>query len=291
MSSLPTTDSGRAYHRTCSGEALKTVNAHSSPQDITMFGSCFCPFVQRVWTALEYLDIPYYYYEVDPYKKSQDLLAVSPKGLVPALKLDTFNPPRAIHESTVILEYLDELAQDMGKAKSLYPSKKDLYSRAQLRILSDTVNRALLPAMYRYLTLQDPAVQATASKEFTECLTKLGDMFEKAESEGCIGLGLWSGEQELSIVDVMVAPWIFRATNALAHYRGYVLPFASIPGTIGDPKEHKLSAWIHRLLSHPAFKATCSEEQLYIDSYERYAFNRPKTSMVAEAVNAGRNLP
>ena len=47
--------------------------------------------------------------EVDPYKKPQDLLAVSPKGLVPALKLNAHDPPKALNESTVILEYLQEV--------------------------------------------------------------------------------------------------------------------------------------------------------------------------------------
>lgn len=46
--------------------------------------------------------------EVDPYKKPQDLLEVSPKGLVPGLKFHTFDPPKALNESTVILEYLQE---------------------------------------------------------------------------------------------------------------------------------------------------------------------------------------
>jgi glutathione S-transferase len=46
--------------------------------------------------------------EVDPYKKPKDLLEVSPKGLVPGLRFENFNPPRALNESTVILEYLEE---------------------------------------------------------------------------------------------------------------------------------------------------------------------------------------
>lgn len=32
-----------------------TAEAHAAHADITLFGSCFCPFVQRVWVALEYL--------------------------------------------------------------------------------------------------------------------------------------------------------------------------------------------------------------------------------------------
>lgn len=55
---------------------------------------------------------------------------------------------------------------------------------------------------------------------------------------------------------------IFRATNVLKHYRGFELP-----------KGNKFSAWLERLFDHPAFKATCSSEQLYLDSYERYVAN------------------
>lgn len=48
--------------------------------------------------------------EVDPYAKPRELLDVSPKGLVPALKLqlDKHSPPRGLNESTVIVEYLEE---------------------------------------------------------------------------------------------------------------------------------------------------------------------------------------
>lgn len=44
------------YHTECTGQALETVKAHSSPSDLTLFGACFCPFVHRAWIALEHLD-------------------------------------------------------------------------------------------------------------------------------------------------------------------------------------------------------------------------------------------
>ena len=74
------------------------------------FGAAFCPFVQRSWIVLEYLDFNYQYFECDPYRKPKALMEVSPRGLVPALKLTDFNPPRALAESTVINEYLEEFA-------------------------------------------------------------------------------------------------------------------------------------------------------------------------------------
>ena len=51
---------------------------------------------------------------------------------------------------------------------------------------------------------------------------------------------------------------LFRATNVLVHYRGFVLP-----------EGPRFRAYLDRLFNDPAFKATCSTEDLYIDSYER----------------------
>lgn len=52
-------DSGKKHRLQCTGLALETVSQHTSEQDITLFGSCFCPFVQRSWIAFEHLGIPY----------------------------------------------------------------------------------------------------------------------------------------------------------------------------------------------------------------------------------------
>ncbi len=46
--------------------------------------------------------------EVDPYKKPAELLELSPKGLVPALRLNNLGPPRALNESTIIMDFLEE---------------------------------------------------------------------------------------------------------------------------------------------------------------------------------------
>ncbi len=54
-----TQDSGRSYHLECTGEAQETAKAHSRPENITLFGSCFCPFVQRVWVTLEHFGFDY----------------------------------------------------------------------------------------------------------------------------------------------------------------------------------------------------------------------------------------
>ncbi|KAI0353375.1 glutathione S-transferase C-terminal-like protein [Trametes cingulata] len=270
-------DTGRSYHLQCTGEALATAQAHASPENITLFGSCFCPFVQRVWVTLEHLGIDY--------MKPAELLELSPKGLVPALRLNNFDPPRALNESTVIMDFLEELATSNTKrsshtTESLFPPLSDPYARALIRLQADNVNRSLIPAFYRYLQAQDEAKQVEGAKGFVEAIDGLLTLFKRAEREGYTQYGLWHERGSLSYADVMAAPWLFRATNVLKHYRGFVLP-----------EGEQFRAYVDRVLNHPAFKRTCSTEQLYLDSYERYAFNRPNTSQVANAINAGTALP
>ncbi|KII84647.1 hypothetical protein PLICRDRAFT_95200 [Plicaturopsis crispa FD-325 SS-3] len=238
-------DSGKKYHNECTGAALET------------------------------------YYEVDPYKKPQDLLNVSPKGLVPGLRLDNYDPPRPLNESTVILEYVEEIAKNTTN-RSLLPPSSDPYARALVRLQADVVNRTLVPAFYRYLQAQDLSAQIEGGKEFQGGLEQLAALFERAEKENApdSALGLWREGGDLGWTDVMAGPWLFRASNVLKHYRGFELP----PST-------KFHAWLDRLFAHPVFKRTCSTEDLYLDSYERYAFNRPNTSQVAKAINEGKGLP
>jgi len=95
------------------------------------------------------------------------------------------------------------------------------------------------------------------------------------------GLGAWlPGGNNLGWVDIMAGPWLYRATIVLGHYREFQMP-----------QGERFDAWLQRLFEHPAFKATCSTDELYIDSYERYAFNRPNTSQVATPITDGRALP
>ncbi|KAJ7068633.1 glutathione S-transferase [Mycena amicta] len=279
----------KSYHLVCTGIALETAQKHSEPQDITLFGSCFCPFVQRVWAAMEYLRIPY---KVDPYKKPADLLEVSPKGLVPGLKLHKYTPARGLNESTVILEYLEDLAAQSTRL-SLLPH--DPYARSLVRLQCDHISRTIVPAFYRFLQAQEESAQVQGGQEFRQAIEGLVALLERSEREIvggggaaglgeqqalAVGLGLWNEGGDLNLTDVMVGPWLFRASNVLKHYRAFEFPQ-------GD----KFRAWIARLFAHPAFKATCSTEELYLDSYERYAQNRPNTSQVANAINAGKPLP
>lgn len=224
----------------------------------------FSPFVQRVWIALEHKQIPYQYIEVDPYKKPQSLLDVNPRGLVPALR---HGPTWSTHESTVIMEYLE----DLNAGPALLPS--DAQSRATSRLWTDHINRHIIPQFYRLLQAQEASDQA---KQATELRTQISTLVDAAHPTGPFFNG-----SSISFVDVQIAPWILRLRRVLGRYRGWP-----------EPEEgSRWKTWVDAVEGDRSIVVTTSGDDLYFDSYERYAENRPKTSMLADAINSGRGLP
>lgn len=154
-----------------------------------------------------------------------------------------------------------------------------------IRLQADHISRSVVPAFYRYLQAQEPDAQAQGEKDFLDGIEKLITLFERAETESEVkSHGLWHEGGALSLADVLVGPCgfpfppickdpkhtfqtclllftpagLFRASNVLKYYRGF--SFA---------ENAKFDTYLERLFNHPTFKATCSTEELYIDSYER----------------------
>jgi len=253
----------KSYHTKATGLALLTVKKHTKDHALKLYGGCFCPFVQRVWISLEAKQLPYQYIELDPYKKPDWYLKLNPRGLIPTLQHDDW----CCGESTVLMEYLE----DLGQGQSLFPP--DPKQKALCRLWSDHINRNIIPGFYHYLQAQESEKQAEKAKEFKEQINKL---VEAADKEGPFFLG-----KELGFVDVQFAPWIIRLNRVLKPYRGWPEP---------EPNS-RFAKWVEAIESNEHVKATTSTDELYLDSYERYAENRPNTSQVADAVNSGRGLP
>ncbi|KAK6356488.1 hypothetical protein TWF718_000847 [Orbilia javanica] len=252
----------KTYHTKATGNALLTVEKHSYDAPLKLYGGCFCPFVQRVWIALELSGLEYQYIEVDPYKKPKELLDVNPRGLVPALTHGGWG----CYESTVLMEYVDDVSE-----KKLLP--QDPKQKAYSRLWADHISRNIVPTFYRYLQAQEVEKQAEYGNEFEK---QVNALMEAADPEGPFFTGT-----ELSFVDAMVAPWILRCPRVLQPYRGWKPP----------PEDSRFGRFISALEGEGSVKATTSGDELYLDSYERYAENRPNTSQVAKAINEGRGLP
>ncbi|KAF8318235.1 hypothetical protein DL93DRAFT_442488 [Clavulina sp. PMI_390] len=277
---------GKPGHWTCTGAALETTKKHSEPAEITFFSMPYSDTSQRVWTALEYLEIPYQYYGTNTRLRPPELIAISPRCLVPALRLNQFSPPSGLHESTAIIEYLNELSSTKGNNKSLFPPLEFSLSRALIRIQGDVIIRSIFPAFYRYIQCQEADLQASLLQEFLDGIERLIQLFQRAENEredGAPKIGMWQEEGTLSFADVLVVPTLFRSKLVLGHYRNFSF----------DPllaKYPRFQGYLDRLLGHPAFKATCNTDDVLLDCYEMFAFNLCRNQR-ATAVIEGRELP
>lgn len=65
----------------------------------------------------------------------------------------------------------------------------------------------------------------------------------------------------MSFVDVQMAPWVIRLAKVLKPYRGWP----------DEDPESRWGKWVKAIEEHEAVKATTSTDELYLDSYERYA--------------------
>ncbi|PNS21501.1 hypothetical protein CAC42_1280 [Sphaceloma murrayae] len=245
----------KTYNKKATGNALRTAEAHEADHDLKLFGSCFCPFVHRVWISLELKQLDYQYVEVDVYRKPQLLLDVNPRGLVPALRHGDWG----CYESTVLMEYLE----DLGEGEPLLP--KDPKLRALSRLWSDHINRHIIPNFYRYLQAQSQKDQIDHGEEFK---TQIGKLVDAADEDGPFFLG-----SSMSFVDVQFAPWIVRMRRVLKPYRGWSDPE---PGS-------RWAKWVDAIENHEAVKATTSDDQLYLDSYERYAGKSASSAVIVRS--------
>ena len=115
------------------------------------------------------------------------------------------------------------------------------------------VNRHIVQLFYSYLQAQQAAKQAEYAGQLKEEISKLLDA---AHPSGPFFLG-----PELSFVDVQFAPWILRMRRVLAPYRAWPEP----------EQGSRWAAWVDAIENDEHVKATTSTDDLYLDSYERYA--------------------
>lgn len=87
------------------------------PQHLRLISHKLCPFVQRAVIVAKEKEIPLERVDIDLANKPDWFLAISPTGKVPLLEVtDHDGSQRILFESSVIAEYLDEIA-----GQSLFP--------------------------------------------------------------------------------------------------------------------------------------------------------------------------
>ncbi|KAH7558231.1 hypothetical protein BM1_05503 [Bipolaris maydis] len=260
----------RSYKAT--GLAAATVKAHSAECPLKLYSGWFCPFVQRVWIALEEKGIQYQYIEVNPYHKPQSLLDLNPRGLVPTLQYQG----KPLYESTVLCEFLEEAFPQ--HTPHLMPT--DPYERARTRIWTDYVGSRIIPAYHRFLQHQGDGLEEK-QKEF---LNHVKEFTREMDKEG----PFFSGK-EFGLIDIVIAPWANRLW-VFDHFKGG----SGIPdeGKGGEDEEvwKRFRKWLAAVEARKSVKETLSDRQHYLPIYQRYAEDRAQ-SEAAKAIRAGRGIP
>ncbi|KAK7941306.1 uncharacterized protein PG986_013693 [Apiospora aurea] len=289
-------------HPVATGLAKETVDKHAAEQPLKLFAGWFCPFVQRVWLALEEKEIPYQYIEVNPYHKGEQLMKANPRGLVPTLEV---GPGKALYESTVLLQYLEEAYPDRapqllpaitGSSDSDGNNEDRLFRRARARIWMDFVTSRIIPAWHRLLQFQ-PSSVGGEEEEGRKRLEGLRDeyrgfLLEFARAMDPVGPYFFAGDggDQVGMVDLALAPWVLRHW-VFAHFKG--ITAVPEPGQASGEDEagwERFRKWQAALESRDSVKRTESEREHYLPIYQRYADDVAQSAL-AKATRSGRGVP
>lgn len=196
---------------------------------ITLVSHDLCPYVQRAAIALTEKQTPFDRQYIDLSDKPAWFRELSPMGKVPVLRIQHGSAVRAIFESSVILEYLEETLPYPLHPKS--PLERARH-RGWIEFGSAILNR--IAAFYNAKT-DDTLTEETAG---------LKAMFAKVEAELPKGAGPWFSGDRFSLVDAVYGP-IFRYFDVIDE----IVDFG-IVGTGG-----RLSDWRTALADRASVKA------------------------------------
>lgn len=93
--------------------------------------------------------------------------------------------------------------------------------------------------------------------------TRGGESGVRLTDRGCALTQNRGGMQghDMGFVDVSFAPWMIRFSRVLGPYRGWPAP----------SDDSRFGKWLRAVEENDAVKKTTSDDELYLDSYERYA--------------------
>jgi glutathione S-transferase len=186
-----------------------------------------CPYVQRAVIALTEKGVPFERIDIDLANKPDWFLKVSPLGKTPVLLVGD----RAIFESAVILEYLEET-----QANPLHPA--DALQRAEHRSFVEFGSAILNDIAGLYAASDEAAFNGKA--------TQLEQRFERLEARV---VGPWFDGEKFSLVDAVFGP-VFRYFDVFDEIGDF--------GILGG--KPKIARWRQNLAARPSVKQAVSAD-------------------------------
>ncbi|KAL8463174.1 hypothetical protein ACS0TY_033985 [Phlomoides rotata] len=154
-----------------------------------------CPFAQKVLLTLEEKNIPYKMHLINLDAKPQWFLEVNPEGKVPVIKFDD----QWIADSDVIVGVIEEKYPE----PSLSPPPE-----------VSSLGSKLLPTFVKFLKSKDPNDGSEQA-----LLDEL-----KALDEHLKNKGPYVNGENISAVDLSLAPKLYHIDVALGHFKGWAIP-------------------------------------------------------------------
>lgn len=235
----------------------------------TLFASWFCPYVQRVWIALEEKGIPFSYVEINPYedavepgsytkislsldekrRRYPNFVAASPRGLVPALSCSG-DAGVTVCDSAVMLEFIEE---NWPTTPPLLPEKPA--ERAHVRFWCVFAAEKIIPFYYRMLMAKDTTGRDAAKAQILAGLTQW--------AQACDDSGPYFLGSRFSNADLWLFPWYERLVTVGAAYRGFEEP--------RTPEFERLDVWFRAVRARPAVARTLADREQLVLNYSGYA--------------------
>ncbi|KAF9610774.1 hypothetical protein IFM89_024630 [Coptis chinensis] len=210
-------------------------------EEVTLFGAGTSPFTYRVILALKLKGIDYTYITEDLTNKSALLLKYNPVyQRVPVL----VHGGKAIAESVVILEYIDETWPE----NPLLP--KDPHERAVTRFWAKYFEDKVSCIAEFFLTTGEKREKAEK-----DCL----EMLRTIEEQGGLGEKKFFGGDEIGLADLVM--------GILARWFGVIEEVVGVK--VMEPQEFpRLQAWIKNFKEVPVIKENLPDHEKMVPTYK-----------------------
>ncbi|WP_018698875.1 glutathione S-transferase family protein [Amorphus coralli] len=235
---------------------------------------------QRVRFVLNAKGTVYEEHKLDLFSGDQlksDYLRINPNGVVPSIVHDG----RVVIDSSVIMEYLDEVVPELGAFTPADPVERGRM-RSMMRYIDEVPAPAIRIPSYNLAFL--PHFQTMSEEEFLaladskplrkEFLLKMGRTgFPQAEMDEALGrlarsvarMDDWIAESggpfllgaQITLADIMVMPVMVRMDDINLHTM-----WADRP---------RVAAWLAAVRAHPAFEPTYYTGSLLTEKYPHLA--------------------
>ncbi|KAK9805012.1 hypothetical protein WJX73_001260 [Symbiochloris irregularis] len=159
------------------------------------------------------------------------------------------------------------------KKDPAYLAKNPKGLRALGRMMMDHIAKKIVAVFFRLQQAQETEKQKAAEKDLLAGIT---DFVQAMDPEGPFFFGDW-----FSMVDIMLAPWLFHTPTAFKQFKGFEIPFS------GSPIFDRFGKWADACSKRQSVLDTTSHLEHYLQILKKFA-NDTMVSVAAKETREGK---